>query len=99
VHFLARAPTRGANALPQITAAADDGNVTYGLGDLDDLGCVRAFAREFLRHERLDLLIHSAVGQWASSSTTASRSEHRLLWTRETDDSGSCERIAEPARV
>jgi len=47
VHILAHAPARSANAQRQIIAAADDGNVTHGLGALDDLGSVRAFAREF----------------------------------------------------
>jgi dehydrogenase/reductase SDR family member 12 len=61
VHFLARDPGRAARAQRQITAAAGHCDVSYGLGDLDDLDSVRAFAREFLdTRDRLDVLIHSA---------------------------------------
>jgi dehydrogenase/reductase SDR family member 12 len=61
VHFLARDPARAARAQREITAAAGDCNVTFGIGDLDDLDSIRAFARGFLdTHERLDVLIHNA---------------------------------------
>ena len=61
VHFLARSPARAAQVQRQISATTGNDNVTYGLGDLDDLGSVRAFAHEFLdTHDRLDVLIHNA---------------------------------------
>ena len=61
VHFLARDPARAAKAQREISAAASHGNVTFGIGDLDDLDSVRAFARDFLdSHARLDVLIHNA---------------------------------------
>jgi NAD(P)-dependent dehydrogenase (short-subunit alcohol dehydrogenase family) len=61
VHFLARDSARAEQAQRQIAAAAGSDRVTYGLGDLDDLDSVRAFAREFrATHDRLDVLIHSA---------------------------------------
>jgi dehydrogenase/reductase SDR family protein 12 len=61
VHFLARDPARAEQAQRQIAAAAGGDHVTYGLGDLDDLDSVRAFAREFrATHDRLDVLIHCA---------------------------------------
>lgn len=61
VHFLARDSARAEQAQRQIAAAAGGDRVTYGLGDLDDLDSVRAFAREFrATHDRLDVLIHSA---------------------------------------
>jgi dehydrogenase/reductase SDR family protein 12 len=62
VHLLARERVRAARAQHEMAAAAGGGgHVTYGLGDLDDLDSVRAFAREFrATHDRLDVLIHSA---------------------------------------
>ena len=61
VHFLARDPARAAQAQRQIAAAAAGSQVTWGLGDLDDLDSVRAFVRRFrATHGRLDVLIHSA---------------------------------------
>jgi dehydrogenase/reductase SDR family member 12 len=61
VHFLARDAGRAERAQRQIAAAAGGGQVTYGLGDLDDLDSVRAFARDFrATHGHLDVLIHGA---------------------------------------
>jgi NAD(P)-dependent dehydrogenase (short-subunit alcohol dehydrogenase family) len=61
VHFLARDRGRAERAVQQITAASGSARVSYGLADLEDLGSVRGFAREFRAAcPRLDILIHNA---------------------------------------
>ena len=61
VHFLARDEARAARALRGIAAASGSTQVSYGLADLEDLGSVRSFAREYgAGHRRLDILIHNA---------------------------------------
>jgi len=61
VHFLARDEGRAGRALAQIIAASGSVRVSYGLADLEDLGSVRRFAREFRAAcPRLDVLIHNA---------------------------------------
>ena len=61
VHFLARDRGRAERAQRQITAASGSPLVSYGLADLEDLGSVRTFAREFRAAcPRLDILIHNA---------------------------------------
>jgi hypothetical protein len=47
VHFLARDRGRAERAQAQIRVASGSPFVSYGLADLEDLGSVRAFAREF----------------------------------------------------
>jgi NAD(P)-dependent dehydrogenase (short-subunit alcohol dehydrogenase family) len=62
VHFLARDRGRAERAQRQIKAASGSPFVSYGLADLEDLGSVRAFAREFRSaYSRLDILIHNAA--------------------------------------
>ena len=61
VHFLARDRDRAERAQRQITTASGSPLVSYGLADLEDLGSVCAFAREFhTAYPRLDTLIHNA---------------------------------------
>ena len=61
VHFLARDGGRAERALRGIAAASGSTQVSYGLADLEDLGSVRRFAREFRAVcPRLDVLIHNA---------------------------------------
>jgi len=61
VHFLARDPGRAERARRLIAAAPGCSSVSYGLADLEDLGSVRTFAREFRAAcPRLDILIHNA---------------------------------------
>ena len=61
VHFLARDEGRAAVALRGITKTSGSTQVSYGLADLEDLGSVRCFAREYgAGHRRLDILIHNA---------------------------------------
>jgi len=61
VHFLARYRGRAERAQRQITAASGSPVVSYGLADLEDLGSVRTFARDFRTAcPRLDVLIHNA---------------------------------------
>jgi dehydrogenase/reductase SDR family member 12 len=61
IHFLARDPVRAERAKRGIAAASGAAGISYGLGDLEDLNSVRAFADEFrATHDRLDVLIHNA---------------------------------------
>lgn len=61
VHFLARDRGRAERARRAIAAASGGAQVSYGLADLEDLGSVRGFAREFgAACPRLDILIHNA---------------------------------------
>ena len=61
IHFLARDPGRAERAKRGIAAASGASGISYGLGDLEDLNSVRAFADEFrATHDRLDVLIHNA---------------------------------------
>jgi dehydrogenase/reductase SDR family member 12 len=61
VHFLARDRGRAERAKRQIRAASGSPFVSYGLADLEDLGSVCTFAREFRTAcPRLDVLIHNA---------------------------------------
>jgi dehydrogenase/reductase SDR family member 12 len=79
VHFLARDQGRAERARHGI-AASGAARISYGLGDLEDLNSVRAFARQFrATHDRLDVLIHNAgaihpnfrVGQTGTELTVA----------------------------
>jgi NAD(P)-dependent dehydrogenase (short-subunit alcohol dehydrogenase family) len=61
VHFLARDRGRAERARREIAGASGNPCVSYGLADLEDLGSVRTFAREFRTAcPRLDVLIHNA---------------------------------------
>jgi NAD(P)-dependent dehydrogenase (short-subunit alcohol dehydrogenase family) len=61
IHFLARGRDRAERARRGIAAESGSTRISYGLADMEDLGTVRDFAREFIAtHDRLDVLIHNA---------------------------------------
>ena len=61
VHFLARDRGRAERARRGIAAASGSRTISYGLGDLEDLAAIHAFASEFrATHDRLDVLVHNA---------------------------------------
>ena len=61
VHILARHQGRAERARHRIATASGAASISYGLGDLEDLNSIRAFAQHFRAiHDRLDVLIHNA---------------------------------------
>lgn len=62
VHFLARSTAKARQAQQLIGAAARHGAVvTFGIADMEDLDCVRRFAKDTVDgHGSIDVLIHNA---------------------------------------